>query len=631
VVKVNTFENGMPVGKVECVQFGGTNNSVPTLVCHAQEYGDEYFGHQAEANSAQGELFSNFKLDLVSDDPVVRERALKLTRQFFGYLYRQYDDQRTHFPTCEKETTYVSYPVKWPSELAEEMLKIATDAGFLNVVGIDEASAAIHAVSILQEETLQRLGEGTFNVLLIDMGAGTTDLAFCRYTAGRKTVEIVNTWPKAGGDALFGGREIDTVLWEYVKEYLKKCGVSELRNEYLYLPPCKTWKEQVVSPKLNEDNPVTHCTVGMSILSVMGEAKPFDVIDRTVFGDILGGYLRQFPELVNGILNNTPGFSHADVDLVVLAGGHSQWYFANEILSGKLTAFGEVDLPKIKADPWRIVKLSLPHETVALGMVYQPMAMVVKKAKPQSKQFQAVCMDCGDSLFIPHQLKPGQKIRCKNCKELKATTKTQKTQDAKEMTLSELGDLVPFKECTYVVDGTILRAVAPNGNYAVVTDDVRVNEAFRREEAFFYEEFVYYIAEGVNSPPYINRINLKSQKTERLSDGGQHALVVHKNKLYYIDQYKKLVRANMSNHEKTVLYKAGNNDSVGRKLASWFAPVPVAEESLIELTGYDKHGYLFKGLMHTASVDGPFSYSAVGLKADNHYRYRFDTGEIEIL
>ena len=61
-------------------------------------------------------------------------------------------------------------------------------------------------------------------------------------------------------------------------------------------------------------------------------------------------------------------------DRVILTGGHSQWYFVKEILTGRLPAVCGSLLPQITEDPNRILSVARPQETVALGLVYAPMA-----------------------------------------------------------------------------------------------------------------------------------------------------------------------------------------------------------------------------------------------------------------
>jgi hypothetical protein len=96
-------------------------------------------------------------------------------------------------------------------------------------------------------------------------------------------------------------------------------------------------------------------------------------------------------------------FDSENLDYVVLTGGHCQWYFTNEILDGSLTKFGRVDLPKIQCDKTRIIKLSLPQETVALGLVYQKI-VIDKKSDAANEIF---CGYCGrkhpaDDVFCPY-------------------------------------------------------------------------------------------------------------------------------------------------------------------------------------------------------------------------------------
>ena len=297
--------------------------------------------------------------------------AVVLTTHFFKHLYQEYNNQRPNFPPCDREITFISYPAKWSEEVSDIMLRIAEEVGFLNVCGIDEPSAAVHTVMVQNKEVLHNIGEGSKNVLMIDMGAGTTDLALCCYSFGIKKVEILNTWPQDAG-VFFGGREVDEALWNRVKEYLADCGINKINNESQLFPSCKSWKESNVSPALAKGRAVENCAFVAPMLNMFGEFKVFPSITRDTFEKLLEDYLHQFPDLINGIIRNTPNIAHADIDLVILTGGHSQWYFTEGIISGAINKFGEVTLPKIKAEPWRLVKLSSPQETVSLGMVYQP-------------------------------------------------------------------------------------------------------------------------------------------------------------------------------------------------------------------------------------------------------------------
>jgi len=414
LIKIKTYVDGQSVGAEELsdyVRFDGANTTVPTVVCYA--YDDFLVGYEALHNKEQGDFFANFKMDLVSTDKDVREKTEKFTIHFFKHLYQEYNNQRPNFQPCDREITFISYPAKWSEEVSDTMLRIAEEVGFLNVCGIDEPSAAVHTVMVQNKEVLNNLGEGSKNVLMIDMGAGTTDLALCRYSFGAKKVEILSTWPQDTG-GFFGGREVDEALWNRVKEYLADCGINKINNESQLFPSCKSWKESNVSPALAKGRAVENCAFVAPMLNMFGEHKAFPPITRDTFEKLLENYLRQFPDLINGIIHNTPDITHADVDLVILTGGHSQWYFADEIASGVITKFGEINLPKIKAEPWRLVKLSTPQETVSLGMVYQPINatannLEIPNIQSSNNEYQTI-----DAITDKPEITSGQSINNEN-------------------------------------------------------------------------------------------------------------------------------------------------------------------------------------------------------------------------
>ncbi|MCL2757666.1 MAG: hypothetical protein FWD43_06275, partial [Coriobacteriia bacterium] len=167
----------------------------------------------------------------------------------------------------------------------------------------------------------------------------------------------------------------------------------KIPSESQYLAACKAWKESNVSPTLKKNRAQEQCGFIMPLLALMGEPKPFPSLTRAGLEDLLSDYLHQFPALINDLVVDTYGFNGEDVDLVILAGGHSQWYFANEMLEGINTASGTVNLPKIQQESWRVIRLPRPHETVSLGLVYQPMnvepmkSIVPQQSAPGDRKF----------------------------------------------------------------------------------------------------------------------------------------------------------------------------------------------------------------------------------------------------
>lgn len=379
VIRVKRYENGKSVGEVletKEVIFGGNGALVPTLVMKKDDDPAVcYYGYEAQQKKKKFTSFQGFKMDLESEDPQRREQAKQLTEEFYGYLARQYQSQSNggHLGNPDdREQTVISYPVKWTEQTKRFMLDTARKAGFPNVTGMDEAQAAIQAVMVMSADHLQKNGllkQGeSANILLIDMGAGTTDLVLARYTPGENAAaQVLNTWPKSG-NLYFGGQEVDTLLQSFFRNQLEEEDAERIFRR-IGADKFKSWKEEMVSPALAKMDSVRDFEVLDSCAEMMGVELEDYCLNRSAFEKCLEDYLKQFPRLINGCLEEV-SFSGSDVDLVIVTGGHSQWYFVGDMLCGKLPQFGEAGLSKIRENPARIIPISRPQETVALGLAY---------------------------------------------------------------------------------------------------------------------------------------------------------------------------------------------------------------------------------------------------------------------
>ena len=203
VIRVKRYQDGEPVEDrlgTDKVTFNMGSTMVPTLI-QKLPTGDAYFGYDAEIPRRKTNTFQNFKVDIESPDEDIRRQARELTAEYFTYLAKSYRAQSEggHLgESDDRERTIISYPVKWSDETKAFMVQTAKGAGFPNVEGVDEAQAAIQAVTVQNADLLTRKGyfqDGVpVNILLIDMGAGTTDLVLCRHTPGeRPQTDILST------------------------------------------------------------------------------------------------------------------------------------------------------------------------------------------------------------------------------------------------------------------------------------------------------------------------------------------------------------------------------------------------------------------------------------------------------
>lgn len=410
IVKVKRYEGESPVGDSHVsgsVTFGnGESDAKAVTAVRVNREGTPTCGAEALDPLPGSTIHQEFKMDLESPDREKRRQAMERTEDYFRYLYNWYDHQRSDLGAIDdEERTLVSYPVKWRQEAREYLLKTARSAGFRNVSGMDEPTAALYAtlcrkMGEIDRQGLLRAGEPGY-MLLVDMGAGTTDLAVCRYRVkdGGPVIrvdqienEIIAAWPMDSGAATFGGREVDRVLEEYVIRYLKSCGFPE---ENAVQAVCgngnsstaaKRWKETTVSKVLNDGKRVESCAFAAPFMMFLPQAKPFPAFGRREFEAMLGEKLEQFKGLVAGCLMQAsraePELLARKLDLVILTGGHSSWYFAEELINGVMPGLALPQLERVQQERGRVIRLTNPQETVALGLVYSrlPFHVAAKSA-----------------------------------------------------------------------------------------------------------------------------------------------------------------------------------------------------------------------------------------------------------
>ena len=372
--------------------YGESSGFVSSIVRENAD-GTFDFGEKAREQLEGSHIYEEVKMFLESPDPVKRDEARRVTEQFFRFLHETYIQQAANLGSAEDtEETIVSYPVKWQKETVRFMLDTARKAGFQNVHGMDEATAAVSAVLCQNTNSnLIQAGKSGY-LMLVDMGAGTTDLVVCRYEADEQNgiqVELVTSWPRTPDQPTFGGREIDTVLEQYVEAYLTKAlspALASMAHGFAADPgKAKMWKERNVSSGLAEHRQITTCAYLAPYRPMLtGSFPPFG---RAEFEQLAADGLRDYVRLLQGCLADTEEaddeFSEAGLDLVILTGGHSTWYFAREIVDGTMEGWLEHPaLELVRSQKARVFNLPNPQTTVSLGLVYSKLPFRLAKEEP---------------------------------------------------------------------------------------------------------------------------------------------------------------------------------------------------------------------------------------------------------
>jgi molecular chaperone DnaK (HSP70) len=405
VVKVKNYAEGIPESHCESLVVNGSH-TIPTLIFERND-STLFFGQEAirEQNAGtEGVLYQNFKMDLIHSNPDRRDKAQKLVQEFFKFLYSEFSKQRAVLHVSQKTSTYVSYPAKWTPDIVRFMKECAIAAGFgteANVFGETEPTAAIFSTFVNHSEEINEnkivVQERPINVMMLDMGAGTSDVTIFKFKVDKNNKFFVGyenqiiTYPTVDNTYLCGGREIDKLLSEYVMNYVRNAVKPEYASltsiiEKTVVEGSKDWKESSISPALsrNETSGKPGFLAPYSSMGAFNSGKVFDDIDRSRFELLVHEHQVQLYHLINEAIKKAKTVIHGlngpeDIDLVILTGGHSQWYYTEDFFRGVqvIKELPALNFQKIKNNPKRLIHEARAQETVANGLVYRDLSFKV--------------------------------------------------------------------------------------------------------------------------------------------------------------------------------------------------------------------------------------------------------------
>ena len=380
--------------------------TIPTIAFQLKDSDELYYGYDAKAkieSMLEGKVFVNFKMDLISDDETQRQQAELLIQGFLKYVYNQYQKLLNDgvFDVADEVKVYVSHPAKCNSYARSLMKRSVANAGFCkegNVALKDEPTAAILAVIHEKNMELSKAGmlhEGKkHQAMMIDMGAGTTDIVLCSYVvrSGKLEIDDIFTYPSINTPGLCGGREIDDAILSEAERFVNRMQktpsasgknvVKKLRRRV------KDWKERTISGVLKrsillpEPDEIANFRDTLSEFGVpiMNGNERFSIC-REYFEKFTENHWMEWVNLLQGCFKEVREEQYdklkcpkkpEEVELLILTGGHSQWYVVSEYLQGMK---GHIDLPPtnfviIKDNPSRLIQSEDPQETVAVGLCH---------------------------------------------------------------------------------------------------------------------------------------------------------------------------------------------------------------------------------------------------------------------
>lgn len=424
ITRIIGIDFGTSTSVVKVFNDGGSDNvytlnagngmqEIPTLIFKRESDGELFIADEALSQlnqEVEGTIYKYFKLDLISNNDEEKQQAIEYTILFFKYLKKKYDEMCSigAFGSCDATKVYISYPAKWPSFVRLTMLECAIKAGFgtsANVFGLDEPTAAAVASFHEKEEELKRAGlyfaDVTYKAMMVDMGAGTTDIVLFEYRIENGKLHINNpvTYPTAESTRLCGGKEIDDILSEFCISYSHSILTNGNVPQGL-LDKCKTeikpWKEDVVSEGLQKNLDIKSPGFIAQQINLMKQfglpinpnLKPF-LMNRLTFESISQTHWQNWRNMISEAFVEGKKFGYEspeDINVIILTGGHSQWYGVKDFFLG--VPFANIELisfDQVKKYPASLIQSVKPSQTVATGLCLKDKAIVA--ATPLSNSF----------------------------------------------------------------------------------------------------------------------------------------------------------------------------------------------------------------------------------------------------
>src|ERR1700730_10069441 len=253
------------------------------------------------------------------------------------------------------------------STLAKKFASAINDNMAVNAAGIQAFSAGA-TVSLFQPAPLdsQVLLSSSSPGIQTASGAGTASTNL----GGRDTDRLL-ILDVANHFNMYKKKTNNVVFLEFVKEFEKR------RDEVVQ------FKEQRLSKALEAPHAVVNNVPYQrsfdNAYDILQPKAPAYTLTREKFGKLAQDHLTLFVELTNGAIRNAITEDkikdESGIDLIVLTGGHSKWYFVADLLSGKwipglqtAPPGSGIKLPKIAAEPRRCWTYHDPQTIVAQGL-----------------------------------------------------------------------------------------------------------------------------------------------------------------------------------------------------------------------------------------------------------------------
>ncbi|MGI8746443.1 MAG: Hsp70 family protein [Bryobacteraceae bacterium] len=171
---------------------------------------------------------------------------VQVSREYLNHMRQAWDSRHPDAP-FDAQQVLLTVPASFDAVARELTLKAAEQAGYQNVLLLEEPQAAFYAWIQRHPDWRERVSVGDL-ILVVDIGGGTTDFTLIAVTeqAGELQLERV----AVGEHILLGGDNIDLALARFVEQQLaaKNVKLDALQLFQLW-QQCRIAKEKLLEDK----------------------------------------------------------------------------------------------------------------------------------------------------------------------------------------------------------------------------------------------------------------------------------------------------------------------------------------------------------------------------------------------
>ena len=258
----------------------------------------------------------------------------------------------------------------------------STDAQRRATISVGE-KCGIKVERLINEPTAASLDYGIDRredcdiVLVYDFGGGTLDVTILELFEGVIEVEA------SCGNNLLGGKDIDTLLIDYMVENIKKTSKTDVKTDLFAMTRLKKTAEDCKIALSNQET----FNIDLPFLSTNKKGDPIGYtheMTRSAFDEMITELIESTSDQINTALKDA-NLSRSDIDLVLMVGGTTKIPLVSSYLESELGI-----VPKSHHDPVLSVVRGAAIEAGIIEGKYDEDALVLTDVCPYSLSVEVI-------------------------------------------------------------------------------------------------------------------------------------------------------------------------------------------------------------------------------------------------